>query len=124
MDLDQTRPPSPIIVPQSILLFKLKLSDYAKKNFKRSCYDEDSLYEMMITATDENEARHIAYNHKCMCSTTFKFWKPHLKQSDAEMLLRSPRKFDIETQKLYIDCEEIFMTKSQVLMTSEQHATG
>lgn len=124
MDLPSL-PPSPIIVPQTPRsLFKLKLSDYAKKNFKRSCYDEDTLYSMMIIARDENEARHIAYNHECRCYDTYQFWKPHFKQSDTKMLSESPERFDIKTQKLYIDCEEVIMTKSHVLMTSEQHATG
>jgi hypothetical protein len=120
-----TLPPSPIIIGQTPRsLFKLKLSDYAKKNFKRSVYDEDTLYEMLIIAKNENEARYIAFNHDNMCSDTFQFWRPYIRQSDAEILSRSPKQFDINAQKLFIDCEEINISGSMVIMTSEQHATG
>ena len=43
----------------------------------------------MIIAKNEDEARHIAYNYKSFCSTTNKFWRPCLKQSDAEMQLKN-----------------------------------
>ena len=117
-------PISPIIRPiqdetETYSIYNLTLSNAARKEFKHQSYSMDAVFQMIISAKNEDEARVIAFQKNSKinaASDTHYFWSPY---EDSE--------HDLTKQKKYIDCEKIgtsMFAKSEIICTSEQHDTG